>query len=149
MKIELKDTKDLDYEKVIDIFYEVNFLRHPQKRNAYKKAIEKAFRNSQYVVSAWDENKLIGFTRVLCDKSIFGTIWNFMIKPDYQRKGIGKMLLKKCLDKYPDLHFFLFSAVDSVDFYKKNGFAVHGHGMYLEDGFDRCIIYKCVEEIKD
>ena len=64
MKIYLKETKDLDYEKVVDIFYEVKFLKHPEKRTKYKEAIEKAFRNFQYVVSAWDNDKLIGFVRV-------------------------------------------------------------------------------------
>jgi ribosomal protein S18 acetylase RimI-like enzyme len=149
MNLTFKETKDLNYEKVIDIFYEVNFLKYPEKRNKYKKAIEKAFRNSQFVVSVWDSNELVGFARVITDKSLFATIWNLIVKPDYQRKRIGTMIIKKCLNKYPDLHFFLFSGKDSVDFYKKTGFDTHRFGMYLKEGLERCIIYKCSEGMKD
>lgn len=147
MDLSFKEIKDLDYEKVVDIFYEVKFLRYPEKRQKYKEAIEKAFRNSQYVVSAWVDNELAGFARVITDKSLFATIWNMIVRPEHQRKGIGKMIIQKCLDKYPDLHFFLFSGEDSIDFYKKSGFDTHRFGMYLKDGFERCIIYKCIESV--
>lgn len=142
MNIILKEIKDLDYEKVVDIFFEVKFLRFPGKRNEYKIAIEKAFKNSQLVVSAWDENKLVGFARVVTDNSLFATIWNMMIKPEYQKKGLGKMLIKKCLTNYPNLHFFLLSGENSVNFYKKMGFDIHQYGMYLKEGPKRCVIYK-------
>lgn len=141
MHIILKETKELDYDKVVDIFFEVKFLKHPEKRSVYKEEIEKAFRNSQYVVSAWIEDEMVGFTRVITDSRIFATIWNMLVKPAYQNKGVGQMLIQKCLNTYPKLHFFLFSGEDSVDFYKKNGFYVHRFGMYLKDGFKRCIIY--------
>jgi len=141
MKILLKEAKDLDYEKVVDIFYEVKFLKHPEKREAYKEVIEKAFRHSQLVVSAWDNDELVGFVRVLTDEALFATIWNMMIKPSHQKRGIGKMLIQKCLEVYPNLHFFLFSGEQCVDFYKKMGFDTHHYGMYLKDGMKRCVIY--------
>jgi len=139
--ISLKETKDLDYEKVVKIFYEVQFLKPPEKREVYKEAIEKAFRNSQLVVSAWDDDELIGFVRVLTDEMLFATIWNMMIKPSHQKKGVGTMLIQKCLDTYPHLHFFLFAGEHCTDFYKKMGFNTHRFGMCLKDGKKRCIVY--------
>ena len=141
MQITVKETKDLDYEKVVDIFYEVKFLKNPNKREIYKKTIEKAFKNSQYVVSAWDGNKLIGFARVITDGSLFATIWNMLIKPEYQKQGIGKQLIRKRLNKYPECHFFLFGDKKVVSFYQKSGFEIHRFGMYLKDGPKRCITY--------
>jgi ribosomal protein S18 acetylase RimI-like enzyme len=141
MKIFLKETMELDYEKVVDLFFSVNFLHHPEKRKEYKEAIEKAFRNSQYVVAAYDVEKLVGFARVLTDKVLFATIWNMIIAPEYQKKGIGKMLLEKCLDKYPTLHYFLVADDDVVGFYQKSGFKLHQYGMYLEKGRQVCVIY--------
>jgi len=141
MQISFKETKDLDYEKVVDIFYEVKFLKHPEKKEIYQKAIKKAFINSQYVVSAWEGNQIIGFARVITDKALFATIWSLMIKPGYQKKGIGTQLIKKCLDKYPKCHFFLFSCKKVVNFYQKVGFNTHEFGMYLKDGPKRCVTY--------
>lgn len=141
MDVSLKETKDLDYDKVVDIFYEVGFLKYPEKRQIYKTSIEKAFRNSDYVVSAWNGGEIIGFTRVITDEALFATIWNMIVTPKYQNRGVGKMLIQKCLDAYPNLHFFLFAGEKSVKFYKKMGFDVHCFGMYLKNGSRRCVIY--------
>jgi len=141
MNITLKVTKDLNYEDVVSIFYSVNFLKYPEKRLIYIKAIEKAFRKSQFVVSAWDNDKLVGFVRVLTDETLFATIWNLIVLPEYQKKGIGKLLVKKCLDKYKNLHFFIFADEDNIKFYEKLGFKFHQYGMYLEKGKKVCVIY--------
>ena len=141
MKLIFRETKDLDYEEITNVFFEAGFLKHTKKRDVYKKAIEKAFRNSQYVVTVWDRDELIGFVRVLTDKSLFATIWNMIVRPKYQRKGIGKKLLNKCLLKYPKLHFFLIADKDVMNFYKKMGFNLHPYGMYLEGGKEICVIY--------
>jgi len=139
--ISYKETKDLDYEKVVDIFYSVNFLKHPDKRGIYKEAIERAFRNSQYVVAAYHSEKLIGFVRVLTDKSLFATVWNLIIVPGYQINGIGKVLVQKCLDKYPNIHFYAIADEAVYKFYEKLGFKLHSHGMYLEKGKKVCVIF--------
>lgn len=141
MNITIKETKELDYEKVVDIFFEVGFLKNEQKRKEYSAAIEKGFRNSQLVVSAWDEEELIGFARVLTDSALFATVWNMLVRHKYQKRGVGALLLKKCVDSYPACHFFLFAGKKTTGFYKKNGFAIHQYGMSLKDGFKRCVIY--------
>ena len=141
MKITYKETKDLDYEKVVDIFYEANFLKHAEKRKTYSKRIEMAFRNSQYVVSAYDEDELIGFARVVTDQILFATIWNMIVKTEYQKRGIGKLMVQRCLKKFPKCHFFLFASDKVVNFYRKSGFDIHQFGMYLKEGLKKSIIY--------
>jgi len=136
-----KESKDLDYEKVVDLFYEVGFLNNHLKRQKYKTAIESAFKNSQYVVSVWDKDNLVGFARVITDKSLFATIWNMIVTPEYQGRGLGKNLLEKCLDQYPKLHFFLIADKHVASFYQKLGFKHCPHGMYLEKGKRVCAIY--------
>jgi len=138
--IQFKQTKNLDFDKVIDIFFEAGCLKHQSKREIYKKAIKKAFLNSDYVISAWDKEELVGFTRIITDKSLFGTIWNLIVKPEYQVKGIGKKLMQKCLNKYPKLHFFIIADKKVVKFYEKLGFKLHDYGMYLEKGKQVCAI---------
>jgi len=141
MEISYSETKDLDYEKVIDIFFSVGFLKNPDKRLIYRQAIEKAFHNSQYVVSVYDKKMLIGFARIITDEVLFATIWNMVVMPKYQKQGIGKKILDKCLNQYPNLHFFLIADDEVVGFYEKSGFKLHKYGMYLEKGRQVCVIY--------
>lgn len=141
MGYEVLETADLDYEKVVDIFFKVGFLQHPDKRAMYKKAIEEAFRNSQYVVSVWKSGEMVGFARVLTDKSIFATIWNMLVEPKYQRLGVGRLLLERCLANYPTCHFFLIADKEVEGFYEKMGFRKHENAMYWEAGRRVCVIY--------
>ncbi len=60
---------------------------------------EIALKNSLFTVSLWDEDKLIGFGRIVGDKGITYIISDIMVDPDYQRKGLGKMIMKE-IDAY-------------------------------------------------
>lgn len=93
------------------------------------------------MVSAWKNNKLIGFCRVLTDNSLFASIWNLIVASKYQKKGIGKRLVHKCFEKYPKVHFFVIADSETYHFYEKLGFKLHPHGMYLEKGKKVSAIY--------
>lgn len=139
--MEFKQTKNLPYDKVVDIFFSVGFLKHQSKRKEYRKAIETAFQNSQFVMSVWDDDVLVGFVRVVTDEALFSTIWNLIVHPKYQNRGLGKQLIQKCLEKYPDFYTFLIADEELVNFYNKLGFKVHQYGMYSEEGKKKCVIY--------
>lgn len=48
------------------------------------------FINSTLVISAWDKERLVGAVRVLSDKVIRSVIYDLVVDPEYQGKGIGK-----------------------------------------------------------
>jgi ribosomal protein S18 acetylase RimI-like enzyme len=52
---------------------------------------------SEPVVSAWDEDKLIGFARATSDGIYRAGIWDVAIDPDYQRLGLGRKLVETVL----------------------------------------------------
>lgn len=56
---------------------------------------EIALKNSLFIVSLWEEEKLIGFGRIVGDLGITYVVSDIMVDPDYQRKGIGKMIMKE------------------------------------------------------
>lgn len=60
---------------------------------------EIALKNSLFIVSIWDKDKLIGFGRIVGDQGITYIVSDIMVDPDYQRKGIGKMIMKE-IDSY-------------------------------------------------
>lgn len=60
---------------------------------------EIALKNSLFVVSIYDNDILIGFGRIVGDEGITYVVSDIMVDPDYQGKGIGKIIMKE-IDSY-------------------------------------------------
>ena len=81
--------------------------------------------NSWYIVSAYIDEKLVGFGRVITDGILHAMIYEMIVDPEFQGKGIGtqilKMLVGKCKQQgIRDIQ--LFCARGKKEFYIKNGF---------------------------
>lgn len=61
--------------------------------------VEIALKNSVFTVSVRENNELIGFGRIVGDQGITYIVSDIMVHPDYQRKGIGKLIMKE-IDSY-------------------------------------------------
>ncbi len=94
-----------------------------------------AVANSQYVVAAYDDEKLVGFGRIVTDGVLHAMIFDMIVHPSYQRRGIGTQILRslvtKCREaKIRDIQ--LFCALGKRSFYERNGFVARpmdGPGM--------------------
>jgi GNAT superfamily N-acetyltransferase len=80
---------------------------------------------SFYNVAVYDGEKLIGFGRVISDGILHAMIYEMIVYPEYQGKGIGKeilkMLIKECKkNNIRDIQ--LFCAKGKREFYEKYGF---------------------------
>jgi GNAT superfamily N-acetyltransferase len=107
---------------------------------AYKASsdeLELANRNSWLTVSAYDNSKLVGFGRIVTDFFLHALIFDMIVLPDYQGRGIGTMILKTLVSKCKDQgirDIQLFCAKGKRTFYEKNGFEVRAEdapGMQL------------------
>ena len=81
--------------------------------------------NSQVIVTAWENEKLIGFGRATSDKCFRATLWDVIVSNEFRNKGIGKKLLieimkSKSIKKVEKVYLF---STKSVDFYKSMGFS--------------------------
>ena len=107
--------------------------------------IEEALKNTLYSLCVYDDDKLIGYGRLLGDKTIFLYIHSVMVLPEYQCKGIGAGIvtnLLKQVDEYkkvnPNIRTYLGAAKGKEGFYEKFGFVTRpnedvGAGMILYD----------------
>lgn len=107
--------------------------------------IKEALKNTLYSLCVYDNDKLIGYGRLLGDKTIFLYIHSVMVLPEYQGKGIGAGIvnnLLKQVDEYkkvnPDIRTYLGAAKGKEGFYEKFGFERRpnddvGAGMILYD----------------
>jgi ribosomal protein S18 acetylase RimI-like enzyme len=95
------------------------------------KGIRKMLKNTDYHFSAWDDNKLIGFARVLTDGIYRATLWDVVIHPDYQGQGIGEELMNRILSHpvLSKIERFWLNTRDKFGFYEKFGFIRSDQGM--------------------
>lgn len=98
---------------------------------------------SWYMVSAYDEDRLVGFGRVLSDGKLHALITEMIVLPDYQGQGIGKAIIEFitsiCL-KHEIRDIQLFSAKGKAGFYEKYGYSRRpesGPGMEIK--FKKCV----------
>ena len=128
MPLKIKETAALDVTLVRELY---QFAPWAKDRNL--KEIKKALENSTLVFSVWDRDLLVGFARVLSDKVFRATIWDVIVHPDYQKQGVGSMVLEKILS-HPALksvdRFWLNTKHPS--FYEKFGFTKSSEGMVLQ-----------------
>ena len=50
--------------------------------------------NSLYMTAAYDGDEPVGFARVIGDGGYMYLVADVMVKPEYQKKGIGKQMIK-------------------------------------------------------
>jgi len=94
------------------------------------------------------DGEIIGMARIIGDGGIAYYIQDVIIKPEYQRQGIGKQLMDKVMD-YIRAHannnsvIGLMSAKGKEAFYTRYGFMIRpddrlGNGMTMWWKNDRC-----------
>ena len=87
--------------------------------------IKKALQNSWFVQAVYDKNKLIGVGRLISDGFLQALLVDMIIHPEYQRKGIGTILLRKLIEychKYQIRILTLYAAPNKSKFYERQGF---------------------------
>ncbi|WP_084710978.1 GNAT family N-acetyltransferase [Syntrophaceticus schinkii] len=83
------------------------------------------FTNSTLVISAWENERLIGAVRVLSDRMFRSIIYDLLVLPEFQNKGIGKELLKRCFEHFPNSEWLVQTTEKISSYYEKRGFKVN------------------------
>jgi ribosomal protein S18 acetylase RimI-like enzyme len=101
----------INYKEIDSTMIEsVKNIYKKESWNAYLKddgKLIRAFNNSLHIVGAFDNNKLIGFIRCVGDGEHIVVVQDLIIDPEYQRRGIGKDLLSKIMQKYSEVRSFM------------------------------------------
>ena len=107
------------------------------------KIVEEALKNTLYSYCAYDGNKLIGYGRIIGDKTIFLYIQDIMVEPKLQNNKIGTEIMRGLLNKIeeykrinPNIRVYLGASKGKEAFYKQFGFITRkeadlGEGMIL------------------
>ena len=107
--------------------------------------VEEALKNTLYSLCVYDVDKLIGYGRIIGDKTIFLYIQDIIVIPEYQGKKIGTGIMNKLIEKInvykkmnPEIRTYLGASKGKESFYEKFGFVSRpneelGAGMILYD----------------
>jgi len=79
--------------------------------------------NANLIITAWDQEKLVGIARTLTDFSYVAYLADLAVDEQYQKQGIGKQLIeetKSHLDS--ECMIVLLAAPKANDYYQKIGF---------------------------
>ena len=89
-----------------------------------------AFRNSSYVVSAWENGTLVGIMRALSDGVWQATIDCLLVDRDHQRRGIGSELVRRMKERLGGLLYIAVAPEEAKNcsFYEKHGFQIVENG---------------------
>ena len=122
--------RDIDLYELEELCDAVGWARRPVRK------VRKAIQHSFLVVSMWEQQgsrrRLIGFSRATSDHAFNATIWDVVVHPDYQGKGLGKTLMKQLIKKLrsEDIsNVTLFADPHVVDFYRNLGFVPDPEGI--------------------
>ena len=120
MPIEITDNRArVDVTQLLDLYKTTWWA---QERNVDD--VRRALEHSHPLITAWDGRTLVGFTRVISDRTYRATIWDVIVRPSHQGHGVGQKMMRAVLD-HPDLakvSAFLLLTKDKHGFYEQFGF---------------------------
>jgi ribosomal protein S18 acetylase RimI-like enzyme len=116
------------------IYSEDKLLRAADVAEVFKKSgikrpyedierVQRMIDNSDIIISAWDDKKMIGIARAITDYSYCCYLSDLAVDQEYQNQGIGKQLVNKLqiiLGEEPSL--VLLSSPGAIEFYPRIGF---------------------------
>jgi len=126
------DTQGIDWLALEALFKAANL--HGREGDK----IRRAFQASGVVCFAKDQARLVGAARALTDHEYHGTIYDVVVDPGYQRRGIGTRLLSELLARLPVWRVLLVAADDVQPFYERLGFKVYSGAMARIDRSRLC-----------
>ena len=122
--------REIDLYELEELCDSVGWARRHIRK--VKKAIECSF----LVVTMWEikgnRRRLVGFARATSDHAFNATVWDVVIHPNLQSKGLGKALMQYIIRKlrHSDIsNITLFADPQVVDFYRRLGFVLDPEGI--------------------
>lgn len=123
------EEKKFTKEQIQQLFLAVNWVS-----GKYPERLYKALMNSSTVLTVWDDEKLVGLTRVLDDTEMLAQIHYVLVHPDCQGKGIAGSMIERIKEKYRNFLYIEGMPEDkaNVPFYVKHGFSVMENGVAIQ-----------------
>ncbi len=128
MEIAYKFNEPVKADDVIRVFRNSGIIRPVDQKERIQKMIDYA----NLMVTAWDNDKLVGIARAITDFSYCCYLSDLAVDRDYQKNGIGKKLIDRVKEVIgEEVALILLSAANAMDYYPKVGFDKVDNGFMI------------------
>ncbi|QIH77436.1 GNAT family N-acetyltransferase [Macrococcoides canis] len=118
--------EEQDITRMVEVYKSVGWMNHDYNK------VSIILNNSTHIAIAKLDDNIIGFARALSDGVFNAAIYDVVVCPEYQKRGIAKLLLENLLAQFEDLScIHLISTTGNEAFYKKIGFKKLTTGMAI------------------
>ncbi len=118
--MEFRPIMPTDYEAVRQFPAENGWGKRVADTEKFRKMMENASRT----VVAFDDEKVVGFARAVCDDVSNGYIGTVAVAEVKRRQGIGRELVERLIGNDKNITWVLRAGRGSGKFWKKMGFSV-------------------------
>lgn len=116
--IEFRNTHEFTKEELERLFLSVDW-----SSGHYPDKLVTAMKNFSTVISAWDNDRLVGMICAMDDGVMTAYVHYLLVEPDYQGKAIGRRLVEMVKEKYKDyLRIVVVAYNQEMKFYENCGF---------------------------
>ena len=116
--MEFRSVTPAEYESVRQFLAEVGWQHRVSNPEQFRRMMEKTDRT----IVAWDDSRIVGFARALCDGVSNGYISMVAVAADRRGKGIGRKLVEALNKDDLNITWVLRAGRGSEGFWKKIGF---------------------------
>ncbi|EKN69795.1 GCN5-related N-acetyltransferase [Neobacillus bataviensis LMG 21833] len=126
--IDFKVGAAITAEELSDVFKKSGIRRPVDDLPRLQRMIEHA----DLLITAWDEQTLVGVARAVTDFSYCCYLSDLAVNEDYQKRGIGKELVRLVKEQIgEEVTLILLSAPSAMDYYPQIGFDKVENGFIL------------------
>jgi len=130
LNIEYKLNQNITVEEFIEVLK--NSTLGERRPIDELETIKGMIENSNLIVTALIDNKIIGIARAVTDFNYCCYLSDLAVDKQYQKNGIGKQLISKVQEQLNDkCKIILLSAPDAKEYYPKIGFIQHNSAWTL------------------
>lgn len=112
------DQEQIDWNEAATVFERAPLGR--QRRDPEK--LRRAFEASYQVLFTFDSDRLIGLVRALCDGEYQAAVYDLVLLPEYQGRGIGSEMMRMLCARLPVENIILYAVPGREGFYDRLGF---------------------------